>query len=64
MKDKIILIGLDAIAIILAFILIITSLCIVTYSFDGSIRFMFMGVGIISSILLHSSIMEIIDEKK
>ena len=64
MKDKIILISLDAISIIIATIILLASLYIVTYTFDGSIRYMFMGIGLISTIVLYNSIMELIDEKK
>ena len=64
MKDRLILIGLDAISIILALMILLASLYIVTYTFDGSMKYMFMGVGIISAISLYNSIMEIFDEKK
>ena len=64
MKDKIILIGLDTISILLAIMILLCSLYITTYTFDGSIRYMFMGISIISAISLYNSIMEIFDEKK
>ena len=64
MKEKIILIGLDALSIILAFSLIIFSLCVITYSFNPNTRYMFMGIGVISTIVLYNSIIEIVDEKK
>ena len=64
MKDRFILIGLDAISMLLAFILLIFSICVTTYSFDSNAKYMFTGIGIISIILLYNSIMSIMDEKK
>lgn len=63
MKEKRLLISLDSLSILLAFILIMFSLYIMEYSINNNIRYLFIGVFIISAILLYNSIMEIIEKR-
>lgn len=64
MKQKYILIGLDTASILLSLSLLILSLIIFTYSFNENVKTVFLGIGGISSILLYSSIMNIINGEK
>lgn len=63
MKGRAIFIGLDAIAIILSFILIMFSLYIVEYGINNNIKYLFMIIFVISVILLYNSLMEIIEKR-
>ena len=63
MKEKSIFIGLDAIAIVLSFILILFSLYIIDYGINNSIKYLFMVIFIISTISLYNSLMEIIEKR-
>ena len=63
MKEKGLLIGLDTISILLSFVLIMFSLYIMEYGINNSIKFLFVGIFVISAILLYNSIMEIIEKR-
>ena len=63
MKEKGLLIGLDTISILLSFVLIMFSLYIMEYGINNGIKFLFVGIFVISAILLYNSIMEIIEKR-
>ena len=63
-KQKSILVGLDAISIILSIIEILLTLIVMNFSKNDNITYLFIFMGFISALLLYSSIINIIDGEK